>query len=161
MTVMTPRHVVRVGATAGAALVALGSMGGTAYAYWTATGTGTATAAAGTVQPLTTTAATVPTGLLYPGAKGDVRITVNNPNPFPVTVTSVTGSGAITSDKGAACDASTGVTFTDQVGLGLVVPAAGSQSFTLAGAVSMSNSSDSTCQGATFTLPVVLAAASR
>jgi hypothetical protein len=160
MTVMTPRNVVRVGATVSGALIGLSMLGGTAYAYWKAGGTGSGTAAAGVVQPLTTSAATVSSGLLYPGATGDVRLTVVNPNPFPVTVTSVVGTTAITSDKGAACDAATGVTFTDATSVSLAVAASGSATFTLAGTVAMDNSSDDSCQGATFTIPVALTAAS-
>ena len=57
------------------------------------------------------------TAQLYPGGTGDIWIKVTNSNPFAVTVTSVTGAGTITSDKGAACDAATGVTFTNTTGL--------------------------------------------
>jgi hypothetical protein len=72
----------------------------------------------------------------------------------------VTGSGTVTSDKGAACDAATGVSFTNQTGLTLDVPASGAASFTLAGAAAMSNASDNSCQGAVFTIPVTLSGAS-
>ena len=71
-----------------------------------------------TVDVSATTSAT-----LYPGATGDLELRIDNPNPYPVRVTSVSGSGAIASDKGAACDASTGVVFTNQTGLTLDVPA--------------------------------------
>jgi hypothetical protein len=158
--VMTPRNVLRVAALALLVLVGVGTTGGTAYAFWFASGSGAGSAAATVAKPLTTSAVAVSSGLLYPGATGDVRITINNPNPFPVTVTGVTGTGPITSDKGGACDAATGVTFADVTGASLAVPASGSASFTLAGAVAMDNSSDDTCQGATFTIPVALAGAS-
>ena len=158
--VMAPRNVLRAGALASLALVGLVATGGTAYAFWTATGTGSGTAAAGVAQPLTTSPLAVSTGLLYPGATGDVRIQVDNPNPFPVTVTDVVGTGAITSDKGGACDGATGVTFSDVTGAALAVPAGGSATFTLADAVTMDNSSDDSCQGATFTIGVDLTAAS-
>jgi hypothetical protein len=72
----------------------------------------------------------------------------------------VSGAGTITSDKGAACDASTGVTFTNQSGLTLDVPASTSATFTLSGSVAMSNASDNSCQGAVFTVPVSLSGAS-
>src|SRR6266545_4654696 len=35
------------------------------------------------------------TAQLYPGGTGDLWVKVTNPNPFAVTVTSVTGTGAI------------------------------------------------------------------
>ena len=100
------------------------------------------------------------TAQLYPGGTGDIWIKVTNPNPFAVTVTSVTGAGTITSDKGAACDAATGVTFTNTTGLTQVVGAGATVTFSLAGKVAMSNASDNTCQGAVFTVPITLAATS-
>lgn len=158
--VMSPRNVLRVGALCLLSVLGLSVTGGTAYAFWAASGSGSGTAAAGVVQPLTTSPATVTSGLLYPGATGDVRLRVNNPNPFAVTVTSVTGTGAVTSDKGAACDGATGVSFTDQAAASLVVPASSSTTFTLTDAVTMDNSSDDSCQGATFTIAVSLTGAS-
>ncbi len=72
----------------------------------------------------------------------------------------MTGSGAVTSTV-PACNLSTGVTFTNQTGLSLIVPAnsLGTQ-FTLNGAAAMSNASDNACQGAVFTIPVTLSGAS-
>ena len=91
-----------------------------------------------------------------------MKLKVTNSNSFPVRITSVTKQvgGTITSDKGAACNASTGVTFTDQTGLALDVAAGATSTFTLSGAVSMSNASDNTCQGAIFTIPVDVTGAS-
>jgi hypothetical protein len=69
-----------------------------------------------TAQALTTVdvSATTP-ATLYPGATGNVKLSISNPNPYPVTVSS-SGNGAITSDKGAACNITTGVTHGDQTG---------------------------------------------
>ena len=100
------------------------------------------------------------TAQLYPGGTGDIWIKVTNSNPFAVTVTSVTGAGTITSDKGAGCDAATGVTFTNTTGLTQAVGAGATVTFSLAGKVAMSNASDNTCQGAVFTVPITLAATS-
>ncbi len=136
---------------------------GVAYAAWTTSGSGTGYAKASTASALTLSDATASTTAdLYPGATGTVKIKVTNPNPFPVRITQVsqTSGGSITSDKGAACDASTGVSFSNQTGLALDVPASSSASFTLNGAVTMSNASDNSCQGAVFTIPVSLAGAS-
>ena len=66
----------------------------------------------------------------------------------------------VTSDKGVACNASTGVTFTDQTGLALDVAGGATSTFTLSGAVSMTNASDNSCQGAIFTIPVDVTGAS-
>jgi hypothetical protein len=99
---------------------------------------------------------------LYPGATGAVKVKVTNPNPFPVRITSIVKqpTAAIASDKGAACDASTGITFTDQTGLALDLAGGATTTFTLANAVSMSNASDNSCQGAVFTIPVTVSGAS-
>ena len=133
-----------------------------AFAAWTATGGGNGYAKATTAQALTTVDASADTtAQLYPGGTGDVQIRIHNPNPYDVTVTDITGNGAIvTTDATAACDASTGVTFDDQTGLTDVVPAGTTVLFTLTGAAHMSNASDNSCQGKTFAIPVSLSGAS-
>ncbi|HZB24346.1 MAG TPA: hypothetical protein VE444_10930, partial [Gaiellaceae bacterium] len=54
------------------------------------------------------------------------------------------------------CNPATGVTFTNQTGLTLDLAAGATAGFTLTGAAAMSNASDNTCQGAVFTIPVVV-----
>ena len=136
--------------------------GSVALAAWIAAGTGAGYAKATTAQALTTVDVSASTSAsLYPGANGDVQLRIGNPNPYPVRVTNVSRTGAITSNAGAACNSSTGVTFTDQSGLTLDVPAAGAVTFTLSGSVAMSNASDNSCQGAVFAIPVQLTGASQ
>ncbi len=132
---------------------------GIAFAAWTATGTGSGYAKATTAQPLTTVdvSATTP-ATLYPGATGDVLLRINNPNPYPVVVNDVTGNGAITASN-PSCNVAS-VTFTDQTGLSLNVPASSAATFTLSGAVQMSTAANDNCQGATFTIPVALTGSS-
>ncbi|HWC72075.1 MAG TPA: hypothetical protein VG993_13025 [Actinomycetota bacterium] len=135
--------------------------GSIAFAAWTATGSGSGYAKATNAQALTTVDVSASTSAtLYPGATGDVELRIDNPNPYPVTVTDVVSTGSIDSDTTAACDASTGVTFTDQTGLSLNVPAGAAATFTLNGSVQMDNSSHTSCQGAVFTVPVTLTGAS-
>jgi hypothetical protein len=131
-------------------------------AAWVTNGTGPGYAKAQTASNLTLSDASASTTAdLYPGATGSVKLKVTNPNPFPVRITSVAKqASAITSDKGAACDASTGVTFSDQTGLALDVAAGATVTLTLANAISMSNASDNSCQGALFTIPVNVTGAS-
>ena len=131
-------------------------------AAWVTNGTGPVYAKAQTSSNLTLSDASASTTAdLYPGATGSVKLKVTNPNPFPVRITSVAKqASAITSDKGAACDASTGVTFSDQTGLTLDVAAGATVTLTLANAISMSNASDNSCQGALFTIPVNVTGAS-
>ncbi len=143
------------------ALLALGAAA-LAYAAWTSSGTGSGYAKATSAQALSTVDVSASTSAsLYPGADGDVLVKVSNPNPYPVRVTAVTGNGAIVADAGhATCGSDgshpTGVTFTDQTGQTIDIAAESSTQTTLVGAVHMSNTSDDSCQGATFTIPVSL-----
>lgn len=130
--------------------------GGVGLAAWLAGGTGTGAATATEAVPLEVTGGTT-TASLYPGATGNISVTIANDNPYPVKVTNIESDGTITSDAGSACDASTGVSYfdsgtTDDVDF--TIPANGSTNVTLDGAVKMSNASHTTCQGATFTIPL-------
>lgn len=138
------------------ATVAVGAVvTGVAIGAWSVSGTGSGYAKAGSATSLTIgNASASTTADLYPGTTGSVKIAITNPNSFAVRVTSVTGTGAITSDKGVACNAATGVTFTNQSALTLDLAAGATSTFTLAGAVAMSNASDNSCQGGIFTIPV-------
>lgn len=136
---------------------------GTAVAYWAAAGSGTGTAAAGTAQPLTTgTASASTSSLLYPGGPAaDVTLVVQNPNPYPVTVTGVAADGPVTATGGIGTCATHGVTFVAPTGgLPFTVSPSASATVTLAGAAQMSTAAENGCQGAAFTLPVSLTGAS-
>ena len=146
-----------------ASAVAL-SAAGLVFAAWLASGGGSGYAQAGTAQALSTVSVSAATGdALYPGGTGDVVIKISNPNPYPVSITSVSLDGAasaITADAGHAACTTTGVSFTDQTGLSIAVPANGDATATLTDAVAMSNASLNGCQGATFTIPVTFTGAS-
>jgi hypothetical protein len=134
---------------------------GVGLSAWSLGGSGNAAAKATTASAITLAdASAFTTADLYPGATGNLKLRATNPNPFPVRITAVSGNGTITSDKGAACDASTGVTLANQTGLTLDLAASSTATLTVANAVSMSNASDTTCQGAIFTVPVSLTAVS-
>ena len=142
-------------------MVALAAVG-LVYAAWTTNGSGSGYAKAGSAQALTTVDVSASTSAtLYPGGPaGDVSIRISNPNSFPVTVTGVSGNGSISADAGHAGCTTTGVSFSDQTGLSISVPASGQTTATLSGAATMSNASLNACQGATFTIPVTLSGAS-
>lgn len=130
-----------------------------ALAAWLASGTGSGYAKADTADDLTTSAATPAGDLLYPGSVGDMVITINNPNPYPVTVTQVARTAdPITSDAGATCDAATGVgtNGTWPVVVSIDIAANDSTTTTLDDVLAMTNDSDTTCQGAVFTVPVTV-----
>ena len=133
---------------------------GVAWAAWTADGTGNGYAKATTAEVLTTDDVSATTvAQLYPGGTGDVKLTINNTNDYPVRVTSIAGNGTIVADSGHAGCTTTGVSFADQTGT-WDVAANSETAVTLTGATSMSNASLNACQGATFTIPVALSGAS-
>jgi hypothetical protein len=138
------------------AVAATVTIAGIAGASWSAQSNGTAKAQAGRLQPVSATPAT-PTAELFPGGSADAALTLTNPNPVAMTVSSIRGSGPITSDS-AACDAAgNGVSFTDPAGAWEVANSA-SLVVNLADAVRMSVDSATECQGATFTIPVSVVA---
>jgi hypothetical protein len=154
---LTPKRVALLAVPA--VLVAVGI----AIGAWNATGSGTGYAKAGTSSSLILGDASASTVAdLYPSSTGNVKITVTNPNPFNVSITTVaqTASTSITSDKGASCNSSTGVTFSTQSGLSLALAAGATTTFTLNGAAAMSNASANACQGAVFSIPVDITAVS-
>jgi hypothetical protein len=135
-----------------------------AIAAWVSSNSGNSYAKAGTALPITLgDASGATTGDLYPSGTGAVKISVANPNSFPVRITSValTSGGTITSNVSACNTGGTGVTFSNQTGLTLDLAGnAGPTTFSLANAASMSNSSSNSCQGAIFTIPVDVTATS-
>ncbi|MDX6663486.1 MAG: hypothetical protein QOG09_1588 [Solirubrobacterales bacterium] len=139
------------------------------YAAWLATGTGSGYAKAGSAQALSTVDVSASTAAtLYPGGSGDVLIKVSNPNSYPIRVTGIALNGSnssIAADSGHSGCTTTGVSFSDQTGLSVDVPAKsggvnGTVQTTLSGAAAMSNASLDACQGATFTIPVSLSGSS-
>jgi len=134
---------------------------GVGLGAWSISGTGNGAAKATTASSITLADASAYTSAdLYPGATGNLKLRATNPNAFPVRITAVSGNGTITPDKGAACDASTGVTLANQTGLTLDLAAGATATLTVPNSVSMSNSSDNSCQGAVFTVPVSVTAVS-
>jgi hypothetical protein len=140
--------------TATAALMVT-STGG-AFAYWSTSGSGSGAATVGSMavatQALTAGDAT-PAQQLLPGRSADAVLKINNPNDFPVTLVSVAGTTPPTASNGCS---PTGVTFSDVTGLTTEIPAGATTVVDLPGAVSMNMSSASACQGATFTIPVLI-----
>jgi hypothetical protein len=139
--------------------LAVGSIAGGAFGYFTSSGKTTGSASTGTMQTVTVSAATVaPSTPLLPGGSGDVTLKVTNPNNFAVTLVSVTATGGnITADSGHSGCTTTGVTFTNQTGLRTSIPASSTTTIDLSGAASMSTASSAGCQGATFSIPVTIA----
>jgi hypothetical protein len=151
---------------AASALVLGVSIVGVAIAAWTTGGSGSGQASAGSASSMAISAGT-PSSSLFPGASADVAATVSNPNPYAVHVSSVS-LGTITVDAGhSGCNtASLSVTSPQSNGgSGWDVPAKsggvnGSLNLDLANAISMDNTANDSCQGATFTVALTATGAS-
>ena len=137
---------------------------GVALGAWSTSTSGSGYSKAGTASALVLSDASASTsGDLYPGASGDLKLKVANPNSFAVRITgvSLTSGGTITSNVAACNTGGTGVSFTAQSGLSIDLAAnATAAVYTIPGSVQMSNSSHNSCQGAVFTIPVDVTAAS-
>ncbi len=145
-----------------AALAAALAAAGIAVAAWLSSGSGRSGVTAGSaLAPTTSTVAgsAVTSGLLVPGTSGTAVVTITNPNSYTVKVLTIAPNGAATATGGTGTCTTTGVAFVAQQP-GVTLPARGSTTLTLAGAVTMSTASETGCQGATFTVPVTVGIAS-
>ncbi len=95
---------------------------------------------------------------LLPGGSGDVILNVTNPNPYAVTLVSVTGNGTISVDGShPGCTTAGIVTFSDQTGLTQTIPGNGTTTAVdLPGAAHMALTAANACQGATFSIQVAV-----
>lgn len=139
-------------AVATAAVVA----GATAFAWWTTSGSATGSATTGTVVSLTTTAATPSGSTLVPGGSAPLVLTVTNPNPMPVVVTSVQLDGT----RAVTASGATGACVLPPLGVAastsLTLAPGSTTTVTVPAAVTLGASAASGCQGAAFTIPVTL-----
>jgi hypothetical protein len=139
---------------------------------------GQAQSAAITNLSISAVAAPTPTNLLYPGADGDVVLSITNPNSFPVTLTGLTlpalaknaagySDSALTSAV-AGCTADGGaapslvswkVTGAKTLGSAVTVDASNSLKVTLTNAATMGLSSPSACANSFFKMPALIAVA--
>ena len=128
-----------------------------AYGFWT----GGADAGSRTSKPhmLTVRAAAtagMPSSPLARGGTGNVKLQVDNPNAFPVTLVGVEGGPFPSAvHGGAGCTISnSGVTFTAPATLNVNIPAKSTAFVRLAGAASMGKGAAPECRAHTFTIPV-------
>ena len=141
-----------IGITAGLAAI---TVGGAAYAMWSANGSGSANSKALSAQTVTVNAVTG-TADLYPGfTGGDAYFNFTNSNPYPVTFTAMT-AGTVTSSNPSGCPASH-LTVANATGLNLTVAAnttSGTQS--IPDVVTLASAAPDGCQGVTFSIAMTL-----
>ncbi|GGL04676.1 hypothetical protein [Mangrovihabitans endophyticus] len=154
-------------AIAASVAVAVGAAG-VAWAAWSLTGSGDAQAKADTVKSLKVTSAGLPPGGLTPGNATAVLLTVENKNPFPVRITSITLSSLKSGKSG--CEAGDNVDIVNSAPLPtdaakVTVPAGTEENpatakITWDGPLKMRPDPANACQGAPFSFNVNLNAIS-
>ncbi len=145
-----------------ATVAAVGAGGGIAMAVWSTTGTGSGAGGADVAQSLVVTAV-VPGSSgasLYPGGPaGWVYLTVQNPNPFAVTLTGLSW-GTPTSLNTTACP-SANISVDANAPTSLSVPVAAnttSGALQINGVLDLAHAAPNGCQGVDFTVPVTVTA---
>ena len=130
-----------------AAVAVLAVGGGVAYAAWSSTGAGSGSVAS-TTSLNSTIDPVAGAGGLYPGRTVSFSVTINNPNGYPVKVTSISaGSSALAGTCAAGTVTSAAVSNPD----GTINPGA---SGTYVLQATMSADAADACQGQSFTLPL-------
>ena len=143
-------------------VAAVGAGSGIAFAVWTVQGSGTGAGAASVASSLTLTAVT-PTGnaaSLYPGGPaGPVDFTVTNPNPFAVTITSVTWGTPLSNNVTACANANISLDPGAPTSVSISIPANGtSPTVVVPGVLDLAHSAPNGCEGQSFTVPVTVSA---
>jgi hypothetical protein len=128
---------------------------GAASAFWTASGVGVGGGVTGTALPVVLTPGS-PAAQLRPGGTADAKLTMTNPNEFPVTIGSLVldathGSGGFAVDSGHAACTPSSLGFTNATA-GWTVPAKvgstdGTLDVVLSDSVSMASGAPDACQG--------------
>lgn len=135
-------------------------MGSTAYAFWSADGAGSAQAAAGTAKPVEAVASpSLSTGTLFPNGSVTAKVSVHNPNSFPVKVTRVVLGAAKPSSVsgGNGCTVDNAAVSMPAYDSGMIAAASqvivnpGATATIDGGSIAMGLASANGCQGASFT----------
>lgn len=141
---------------------------GIAAAAWQSSGSGAVAAHAATAQNSTITA--VSAVALYPGASKTALVSIDNPNPYPIVVTSIAAgtssaqlgglgtcpANEVTSDAVVPAGGATGVLQSD--GTTITIPPSGTGTYQLV--THMVADADNACQGLTFSFPLTATLAS-
>jgi hypothetical protein len=156
----------RVRALAAAAATLL--LAGSAFAFWTASGSGSG--AGGATSPIAVSVSPGATGgRLYPGGATDVAVQISNPDLYRVRVGSLSldtgrGTGGFNVDGAHSGCGLSALSFTTQSngGAGWLVPPKvgstdGSLVVDLTNALAMSAGAAGACQGASFTVYLLMA----
>ena len=150
-----------IGLATSTAALAVGA--GVAFAAWSVSGSGSGAGSATLAQSLVVTPVT-PSGAgasMYPGGPaGPVFFTIQNPNPFAVTITGLSW-GAPTSTNTSSCPSSNVSVDAGAPTTASITVAAGSTDSNqqISGVLDLAHSATNGCQGVAFTAPVTVTGA--
>ena len=153
----------RRGAVVAAGVAASLLFGGSAYAFFTTNGSGSGTAQVGLGKTVKSVTATATSGLVYPSTtyKGTLHLTLTATVNAKVTGVARDPGRAITVSGGLggtpAC-AGSDITLSPATGLNINLTANTPLTTSIPGVVAMSINAPNSCQGAIFTIPVILTA---
>jgi hypothetical protein len=140
-------------------IAAVGTGSGIAFAKWSATGTGQGGAGAAVASTLTITSI-IPVGPaanLYPGAPaGGVYFSINNPNPYAVTLTGVSYGTPVSTNATTCPNANVSVDPSAPTVVSIPVPANTTTSaIEILGVLDLSHNAPDGCQGVGFDVPII------
>ncbi|MET9230405.1 hypothetical protein [Lentzea sp. NPDC003310] len=136
----------RTAVIAAVAIVAVG--GGIAYAAWSSTGAGTGSVTS--TKELSSNITPVSGEGLYPGKTVSFVVEIDNPNAYPVQVTSISAGSSLLTEGG--CVAGTVTSTASAANPGGVIQPSQKGSYTLQATMS-ANAADN-CKSQTFTVPL-------
>lgn len=152
---METRSKQRLAVAGGLLLAVVGA--GVAFAAYLSSGVGSGSATSSTA--VNSTIAPGDSGAaLYPGATGNFTVTINNPNPYPVRVVTISAGSSNATGPSGSCAAGTVTSTALTNPPATVIPPGGSGSYTLGS--KMAADPDNSCQGQTFTIPLTAQLAS-
>lgn len=140
------------------AAVAIG--GGIAFAAWTASGNGSGSGAATVAQSLVVTAET-PSGAnasLYPGGPaGPIFFTVNNPNPYAITLTGITYGTPTSTNTGSSASTNIALDAGAPTTISLNIPANSTSPLQqVNGVLDLAHTAGNGCQGVAFNVGITV-----
>jgi hypothetical protein len=149
---------------AAAIMFAASAVGGRAFASFRASASGSGRVSVATMGiDIVATTAGEDSAPLHPGGRGDVVLSLRNPNRYPVTLVAVKSTGPVVADpEHNACTSDPMiVTFVAPTDLSTLIrptvdSSPGPQRIRLAGALQMDLNAPTTCQNARFTVPVTV-----
>lgn len=144
---------------AGTALAVMFTVAGTvAYGFWSSSGSGAGTGRAAPLVVGVGTPTEASGTALVPGVAGDLVLAITNDNPFPIdiTVTLDPAASGVVTPSVPRCDVAVDLA-SAQFPIRIEAHRT-STTVTLSGAATLDAQAPSDCQGATFTIPVVVTA---